>query len=139
MVINFTSNHPHNRKLVAFHYYIDILNNLPITNAAAEREWKQILAMAHNNGFPKHIIQEMKNKKRPKTNNVINTQPLQPQANTWITFIFHSPAIYKVTNLFKNTKLKTIWQSYKYDNSTTFTKTQEQRSTRHIQYKLQHV
>jgi hypothetical protein len=34
VVINFTSNHPLNHKLAAFHYYIDRLNNLPIIKAA---------------------------------------------------------------------------------------------------------
>jgi hypothetical protein len=68
IAINFTSNHPHNHKLAAFHYSINRLNSLPINNTAAEHEWKQILTMAHNNGFPKHIIQEMRNKKLQKAN-----------------------------------------------------------------------
>jgi hypothetical protein len=65
--------------------------------------------MAHNIGFPKHIIQEMRNKKRQKqtkASTATHTQPILPQPKTWIKFIFHSPTIYKVTNLFKNANLK---------------------------------
>jgi hypothetical protein len=72
---------------------------------------KYVLATAHNKGFPKHIIQEMKNKKHPKTNNMIHRQQLKSQAKTWITFTFHSPAIYKATNLLKSTNLKIVFRA----------------------------
>jgi hypothetical protein len=61
IVTNLTLNHPHSQKLAAFHYYINRLNNLPIKKTAKEHEWRQILTMAHNNGFPTHLIQELKN------------------------------------------------------------------------------
>jgi hypothetical protein len=111
IIINFNSNHPHNHKVAGCHYYINRLNSLPITNTAAEHEWKQILNMAHNNGFPKHTIQEVRNKKRQKANTATHTQPTLPQPKIWTKFTFHSPAIRKVTNLFKNTNLKIAFRT----------------------------
>jgi hypothetical protein len=35
---------------------------LPITKQAKQQDWKTILAMALNNGFPLHIIYNLKNK-----------------------------------------------------------------------------
>jgi hypothetical protein len=67
--------------------------------------------MAHNNGFPKHIMYEVKNKIRQRVNTATHTQSILPQPKTWIKFTFHSPAIYKVTNLFKNTNLKIVFRT----------------------------
>ena len=35
----------------------------PITRQAINREWYKILTMARNNGFPEHIIHELKKKR----------------------------------------------------------------------------
>jgi hypothetical protein len=75
-----------------------------------EQEWKQILITAHNNGFLMHIIQELKNKNYVRTN-----QPSQsatpPQPKTWTKFHFYSPAVHKVTDLFKNTNVKIVFKA----------------------------
>jgi hypothetical protein len=45
---------------------------LPITKQAKQGEWKIILAIAQNNGFPLHIIHNLKKKliaKKTKTSN----------------------------------------------------------------------
>jgi hypothetical protein len=67
--------------------------------------------MAHKNGFPKHIIYEVKNKIRQRDNTATHKLSILPQPKTWIKFTFHSPAIYKVTNLFKNTDLKIYYRT----------------------------
>jgi len=50
---------------------------LPITKQAKHQEWKIILALAQNNGFPLHIIHNLKNqitkKQRQKPPNHNNT------------------------------------------------------------------
>jgi kynurenine formamidase len=76
ITIHFTSNHPHLQKLAAFNYFIQRLNCLPISHKAKEQEWKQILTIAHNNGFPTHIIQEIKKKQ-----DIHKNQPIHAQAN----------------------------------------------------------
>jgi hypothetical protein len=88
IVIHFTSNHPYSHKLVAFNYYSSRLATLPITDAAVEKEWKHILTMPCNNGFPRHIIQEIKNKTRPIKKHTTRTQLPQSQPKTWVTSLF---------------------------------------------------
>jgi len=35
----------------------------PITHQAINREWHKILTMSRNNGFPEHIVHELKKKR----------------------------------------------------------------------------
>jgi len=60
IMIHYTSNHPHNHKLAAFIFYINRMISIPIICQAIKREWYKILTMAKNNGFPEHIIHELK-------------------------------------------------------------------------------
>jgi hypothetical protein len=79
---------------------------MPITYQAINQEWHKILTMVQNNGFPKHIIHELKRKLT--TNKARDTQiySSQQQNNRWVTFTFHGPSIHKITNLFRKTGLK---------------------------------
>ena len=55
---------------------------LPITEQSKQQEWKIILEIARNNGFPTHIINELKKKlitKKPKQN--ITTAQTNKQTN----------------------------------------------------------
>ena len=105
IMIHHTSNNPHNHKLPAFTFYINKIISLPITRQATNREWHRILTMDRNNGFPEHIIDELK-KKLIKKKKVTQTNPTQKQSNKWITFTFHGSLLHKVTNLFPKTALK---------------------------------
>jgi hypothetical protein len=60
IIIHSSSNHPYDHKLAAFRYYINRMNKLPITEQAKKQEWKNILAIAHNNGFPESTVQKLK-------------------------------------------------------------------------------
>jgi predicted neuraminidase len=62
VAIQFSSNHPLIHKLAAFDFYINRMLTLPITKLAKQQEWKIILALAQNSGFPLHIIQNLKKK-----------------------------------------------------------------------------
>jgi len=67
------------------------------------KKQEHILIIATNNGFPTELIQILKDtmtRKRQKGNN--NTQT---QRKTWVNFIYHSPLIRKVPNLFKHTNI----------------------------------
>jgi hypothetical protein len=67
-----------------------------------------MLAIARNNGFPTHIIQNLKKKLKPKT----QQQQQKPSNSTaehskkWEVFTYHSPLIRKLTNLFKQSNLR---------------------------------
>jgi hypothetical protein len=68
--IHYTSNHPHEHKMAAFHYYINRVTTLPITEQAKQKEWKFILNMANNNGFPHHIIHNTRKKYETNTQQI---------------------------------------------------------------------
>jgi len=106
IIIHYTSNHPHNHKLAAFIFYINRMISMPITCQAIIQEWHKILTIARNNGFPEHIIHELKKKLATYKIKVTQTNSPQKRSNKWITFTFHDPPVYKVTNLFHKTGLK---------------------------------
>jgi hypothetical protein len=54
-VIHFNSNHPYEQKISAFTYYIQRLTTLPITEESKQIEWRTLLAIARNNGYPTTI------------------------------------------------------------------------------------
>ena len=56
----FCSNHPYEQKIAPFNYYINRIIMLPITEQSKQKEWKIILEIATNKGFPTHIIQDLK-------------------------------------------------------------------------------
>jgi len=100
--IQFSSNHPLEHKLAAFSFYINRMLTLPITKRAKQQEWKIILAIAQNNGFPLQIIHKLKKKLMAKKQKLPTTT-----TKKWLTFSYHSPLLCKITNLFKHTNLNT--------------------------------
>ena len=101
--IHFTSNHPYEHKLAAFNHYINRMLTLPITKQSQQQEWKAILTIARNNGFPTHIIHNLKKKLEAKKQNQQQQEPLTPTVQhhkKWVAFTYHSPLIRKVTKLF---------------------------------------
>jgi len=62
--------------------------------------------MAHNNGSPAHLIHGMKKQLMAIKEGTTHTTVVQQHSRNWVTFTFHSPSVYKITNLFKRTNLK---------------------------------
>ena len=85
---------------------------LPLTKQSKQHEWKTILTVAHNNGFPTHIIhslQKILKVKKQQQQQKLLTLTAQ-QNKKWIVFTYHSPLIRKVINLFKQSNLRTaLW------------------------------
>jgi hypothetical protein len=73
---------------------------LLITEQAKQQELNTIRTIAENNGFPLNIIHNIKNKVIIKTQ---KNPHKHIKRKKWITFIYHSPLIHKVTNLFRYT------------------------------------
>jgi hypothetical protein len=111
ITIHYTSNHPHLQKLAGFHFFIQRLNSLPLTENAKEQEWIWIITTARYNGFPEHIIQEIKHKHNKNTITHAHQMESIPQHKKWSKFQFHSPAIYKITNMFKKTDVKIAFKA----------------------------
>jgi hypothetical protein len=106
ITIHFSSNHPYGHKLAAFNYYINRMITMPISEQAIKQEWNKILIMAHNNGFPTHLIHGMKKQLMARKEGKTQTKVDQQHNRKWVTFIFRSLSIYKITNLFKRTNLR---------------------------------
>ena len=105
ITIHSYSNHPHDHKLAAFKYHINRIITTPTNEQVANQEWNKIITMVRNNGFPEQTIHKLRNKLIFKKERPLQAQTMQ-QHKRWITFTYHSPAIRKVTNLFKRTNLQ---------------------------------
>jgi len=66
-----------------------------------------ILTIARNNGFPAHIIHDLKKKPITKKQKI----PTAQQNKKRITFTYHSPLIRRVTNLFRQTNLNITFRA----------------------------
>jgi len=76
---------------------------LPVTEKARKEEWKTILAIAKNNEYPIHVINNLKEKLTIKKQKHQRHQqhPIINQHNKkWVTFTYFSPIIRRITNLF---------------------------------------
>jgi len=49
-------------KLAAFRYYTHRMITLPITEKSKQEEWKVVLTIAKNNGYPVNTIRDLKTK-----------------------------------------------------------------------------
>jgi hypothetical protein len=92
-------------KLAAYRYHINRMLELPLTKEKRAREWSIIQNMACNNNFPNGLITKLKQQMEQ------NTKKQQPdrRENTnkkWATVTYYSPAIRKITNLFKHTDIR---------------------------------
>jgi len=67
VTMHFTYNQPFEQKLAASVFYINRMIMLPITEQAKQQEWNAIRTIAKNNGFPLHIIHNLRNKLITKT------------------------------------------------------------------------
>jgi len=107
-IIHLTSNHPLEHKISTL-YYINRLTTLPITESSKQKEWETILAIARDSGYPVSMIHNLKTKliNREKTQ---KQETMTPQ-NKWITFMYFSPLVRRVTNLFKQTRLKIAFRA----------------------------
>jgi hypothetical protein len=106
---HFPSDHPLNPKLAAYSFYIDRMLTLPITRQAQNQEWNIICTTARNNGFPLQLIAILRNriiKKRAK-----DSQTMNSDNRTWVTFTYFSTLVYKVTNLFRNTRVNIAFKT----------------------------
>ena len=101
ITIQFSSNHPYEHKIAAFNYY------LPITEESKRVEWKTIITMAKNNGYPIGIINDLRTKLTSKKHQQHPPPPTTTTYNKikWIIFNYYRPMKRHITNLFKHSDL----------------------------------
>jgi hypothetical protein len=90
-------------KLAACNFYIHSMLSLHITELARHSEWKMICNIAHNNAFPTRLLHNIRNKIL-RIQNAPLTTPHEHRKNL-ATFTFHSPFVYKITKMFRNTNI----------------------------------
>jgi hypothetical protein len=103
ITIQFSSNHPCEHKLAPFNFYLNRLLVLPITKQVKQQEWKIILAIAQNSGFPLHIIHNLKKKLIAK-----KTKTKTPNHNNTTTQKMGNIHISQSTNTKNNKSLQTL-------------------------------
>jgi hypothetical protein len=105
--INYTSNHSIEHKMAAFRYLTNRMISLPLTTERKKMEWQKILSIKENNKFPLHFIEQLKTQIQHKT----HKDKTNNRNKKLTTFTYHSPKVRKVTNLFKQTDIKTAFKS----------------------------
>jgi hypothetical protein len=90
--INYLSNHPMEHKLAAYHYHINRIFSLPLTEERQANEWQNIQTTAHNN-FPNKLVTNLKY--QIQHNTIHQKQDNEEHNNSvkWATFMYHSPKI----------------------------------------------
>jgi len=81
----------------------------PITEHAKQREWNTRLPIAKNNGFPLHIVHNLRNKLITRTQQTLITQTHQQKR--WIIFTYHSPLTHKITYLITHTNINIAFRA----------------------------
>ena len=131
ILIIYNINHTNEQKTAAFRYYIHRMQILPITKDAKHKEWDTILTIARNNGYPRHLINNIRTK---MTNKTQNTEPRLQDKKKWITFKNFSPIVRRITNLFKDTNIK------QQNNKTTANRKERKQEPKwHIQFTVQYM
>jgi len=110
--IHNTSNHPYERSMAAYRFYIHKLLNIPLTEKEKEKEWNIILNTTINNGFSvisiKQLLLQMTARQKNFPQNVENTNT---DKRPWITFTYHGNYVRKITNMFKKTQIKIAFRT----------------------------
>jgi len=108
--IQFSSNHPYEHKIATFTYYIHRIITLPITEKSKEEEWKAILTIAKNNGYPINTINRLKTKLIAKKRKQQHLTTISHNKK-WVTFTYFSPIVKRITNLFKQSSLNIAFRA----------------------------
>jgi hypothetical protein len=99
VIIPYNSCHPTQHKLAALRYFTNRLNTYPLEQTEKDKEKTIIQNIAHNNGFPTHVI-----------NKLISKPPTQKRPDQitkkWATLTYFGKESYHISKIFKNTKVQ---------------------------------
>ena len=86
------------------------MHSLPLTPEWKQTEWTLIQLIAQNNNFPRKIMfnlnKKIKHKKPSQDENYGDKKN-----KIWTTFMYISPKIRKITNLFKQTNIGIVFKT----------------------------
>jgi hypothetical protein len=112
VVIPQSSNHPASHKTAAFHYMLDRVSKLPLTDIEKQKEITVIKTIATNNGYTFHDIAKVYNRqKRENKNKNISTvssyiQPQTKDEKVWAKFTYFDDRIRILTKIFKKYNIR---------------------------------
>jgi hypothetical protein len=110
-IIHLNSNHPHEQKILAFTYYINSLLTLTVTKETKDNEWRTVIAIAKQNGYPASKIHNIKTRVKNKKQNQKQQHEKTSANKKWVTFTYFSPLIRHITGLLKHTNLKVAFRA----------------------------
>lgn len=80
--------------------------NYPYPVPYKKKEWNTILPTAKANGYPIPLLTKLNTNILQKCKSTTHNQWSYHYSKTWVTFTFHSPLIWKITNLLHNINLR---------------------------------
>jgi len=101
------SNHPMEQKTTAFRYYINRLISLPLAQKEKSKDWTNIFNMAKNNGSSTEQIIKIKKQLSQKSKEKTHSN----KTKTWATFTYYGGFMRSITNIFKNSTIKTAYKT----------------------------
>ena len=84
---------------------------LPITERSKTEEWKTIITTATNNGYPKHIIYNLRDKMKHKKQQEYTQKQTTEHKKKGLHSLITAPLIRKITNIFKETGLNVAFRT----------------------------
>jgi len=102
--INFYSNHPLEHKITAYRFHIEWIFTLPLGEEQWQEEWESIKQISrNNNNYSINLLQKLKQRIQRKV-----SHPTLPSKSSDTYTI---PQIRRVTNIFKQTNVKTAYKT----------------------------
>jgi hypothetical protein len=105
LIIHNDSCHPTEHKYSAIRYLVNRMNTYPISTENKHNESQFIKTILHNNKYPLQIHIH----KKPKQTK--NTTPNTAYKQKWGTFTYNGNETRTITRLFKNTNIRTAYET----------------------------
>ncbi|GFG38801.1 hypothetical protein Cfor_02813 [Coptotermes formosanus] len=109
-IIPYSSCHPTQQKLAALRYFSNRPDSYPLEQEEKDKEKTIIQNIAHNNGFPSHIINKFINKPPPQ---ITNTTPKTKNKNNkkLATLTYVGKETCHISKIFKNSNIRIAYKN----------------------------
>jgi hypothetical protein len=104
-VIPSDSRHHPSQKMAAFHFMLNRLLNIPLSQYNFDKELNTVKTIAVNNGYNKSVIQKMLDKKRSiRAQKLLYGSFSKEEKKRWCKLLYHGVLTQSVANLFPKDK-----------------------------------
>jgi hypothetical protein len=108
-IIPYNSCHPTEHKFTGLRYFISHLNTYQAKPKERDNEKLTTQNIAHNNGFPLYIIDNLMNKQSSHPNNTTTQKEINNKK--WATMTFFGKETYYISKIFKHTNLQIAFKT----------------------------